>query len=60
MTALAEKYNPVIDESVADLISRASNARDLDPAKIRPRIAAALEKYLFCGEQTADKSDIKT
>jgi RNA polymerase sigma-70 factor (ECF subfamily) len=60
MTLLAEKYNPAIDESVADLRSRASNARSLDDADIRPRVAAALEKYLFCGGAEVDRSDIKT
>ena len=60
MSALAEKYSPVIDESVADLISRAANARDLDPAVIRPRVTAALEKYLFCGGSDAEKSEIKS
>ena len=60
MTALAEKYNPVIDESVADLISRAANARGLGPSAIRPRVAAALEKYLFCAGHNADKSEVKS
>ena len=59
MTALAEKYNPVIDESVADLISRAENSRDLDASAIRPRVAAALEKYLFCEGHSAEKSEVK-
>ena len=60
MTALAEKYNPVIDESVADLISRAANARGLAPSAIRPRVVSALEKYLFCAGHNADKSEVKS
>src|SRR5688572_19559067 len=60
MSSLAEKYNPVIDESVADLISRAANARGLEPTVVRPRVVAALDKYLFCGGQTVEKSDVKT
>ncbi|MEO7539918.1 MAG: sigma-70 family RNA polymerase sigma factor, partial [Pyrinomonadaceae bacterium] len=57
---LAEKYNPAIDECVADLRSRASNPRSLDDADIRPRVTAALDKYLFCGGTDIDRSDIKT
>lgn len=58
MTVLAEKFNPVIDESVADLLSRALNCRSLDDAAIRPRVTAALEKYLFVGGQNVEKSEV--
>ena len=60
MTSLAEKYNPVIDEAVAALISRADNARGLDAVAIRPRVEAALGKYLFCEGHNAEKSEVKS
>src|SRR3954468_21249472 len=59
MASLAEKHSSTIDESVASLISRASNSRGLDATAVRPRVVRALEKYLFSGKQKADRSEIR-
>jgi RNA polymerase sigma-70 factor (ECF subfamily) len=59
MALLAEKFSSTIDECLADLISRAENARLLGPDKIRPRLVAAVDKYLFADGKTVDKSEIK-
>src|SRR4051794_2005328 len=59
MAQLAEKFNSTIDQSVADLISRAENARLLEPGQIRPRVVAAVEKYLLADGGTVDKTEIK-
>jgi RNA polymerase sigma-70 factor, ECF subfamily len=59
MALLAEKFSSTIDECVADLISRAENARLLAPDAIRPRILAAVEKYLLADGKSIDKGEIK-
>ncbi len=60
MTLLADKYNSTVDESVADLMSRASESRSLDAAAVRPRIVAAINKYLLIGDNTVEKNDIRS
>lgn len=59
MAKPAEKYASTIDEAVAHLISRAENSRGLAASIVRPRIAAALEKYLFVEGSAADHTDIR-
>ena len=59
MAQLAEKFNSTIDQSVADLISRAENERSLEPGQIRPRVVAAVDKYLLADGETLDKAEIK-
>jgi RNA polymerase sigma-70 factor (ECF subfamily) len=59
MALLAEKFSSTIDECVADLISRAENARLLGPDKIRPRVVAVVDKYLLADGKTVEKSEIK-
>jgi len=59
MAQLAEKFNSTIDQSVADLISRAENARSLEPGQIRPRVVAAVEKYLLADGAAVEKAEIK-
>src|SRR3954470_24509756 len=54
-----EKYKGTVDEAVAQLISRADDARALTAADITPRITAALEKYLFVSDASPERSEIK-
>ena len=59
MAQLAEKFNSTIDECVADLVSRAENARSLSYEKVRPRVVVAVEKYLLADGKSVDKSEIQ-
>jgi RNA polymerase sigma-70 factor (ECF subfamily) len=59
MAKAAEKYASTIDEAVAHLVSRASNARGLGVDTIRQRVAAAIDKYLFVEGSAPEHSDIK-
>jgi len=59
MMSSAEKFRSVIEEACARLISRATNARGLVSADVSPRAAAALEKYLFRGDESPDKNDVR-
>jgi RNA polymerase sigma-70 factor (ECF subfamily) len=59
MAKAAEKYASTIDEAVAHLISRAQNVRGLGSDIVRPRVAAALDKYLFVEGSSPERSDIK-
>jgi RNA polymerase sigma-70 factor (ECF subfamily) len=59
MAKAAEKYASTIDEAVAHLISRAANARGLGAEVVRPRVAAALDKYLLVDGSSADHADIR-
>jgi len=56
----AEKYQNTIDEAIARLISRAENSRELETADLQPRIASALEKYLFLDNEAASFADVKS
>ena len=46
MGQLSDKHTATIDDAVARLISRAENARGLDPVVVGKRVRAAVEKYL--------------
>jgi RNA polymerase sigma-70 factor, ECF subfamily len=58
MSRPAEKYRKTIDEAVAHLVSRAENARGLAADEVKPRVAAALEKYLFVGEGSPEHVEV--
>src|SRR4051794_1326834 len=57
MAQLAEKFSSTIDECVAGLLSRAENSRSITAEQVRPRVAAAIEKYL--GSLSVDKAEIR-
>ena len=59
MAKTAEKYASTIDEAVAHLISRATNSRGLAADVVSPRVAAALQKYLFVEGSSVDHNDIR-
>ncbi|HEY2848157.1 MAG TPA: sigma-70 family RNA polymerase sigma factor [Pyrinomonadaceae bacterium] len=59
MTKATEKFASTIDEAVAHLLSRAENSRGLETSIVRPRIAAALDKYLLVEGFSADHADIR-
>jgi RNA polymerase sigma-70 factor (ECF subfamily) len=58
MTQAAEKHSSAIDEAVSRLISRAGDARGLGSAEIRPRVDAALGKYLLKENENAERREI--
>ena len=60
MSHLPEKFNSTIDEAVVHLISRADDARSLNLKDLRPRVAAAVEKYLLAGGNSPEHADIVT
>ncbi len=59
MSPAAEKYKSTIDEAIEHLVSRAANARQLSSDDIRPRVASALDKYIFRENASAEHNDIK-
>jgi RNA polymerase sigma-70 factor (ECF subfamily) len=59
MAAATQKFASTIDEAVAHLVSRAGNARGLTADDIKPRVEAALQKYLFVGDAPAEHADVK-
>ena len=59
MSQRLEKYTSTIDTAVAQMLSRAANSRGLEAGSVRPRIAAAIEKYLFVDGSSPDHADIK-
>jgi len=59
MEKAAEKYASTIEGAVAHLISRAANARGLGADLVRPRVSAALNKYLFVEGSSVEHSEIK-
>ncbi len=59
MAKPAEKYASTIDEAVARLLSRADNARGLSADVVTPRVAAALNKYLFVEGSSPQRADIR-
>ena len=59
MAASQEKFASTIDEAVAHLISRAENSRGLNGDAVRPRIDAALQKYLFVGGASPEHPEVK-
>jgi len=58
MTQAAEKHSSAIDEAVSRLISRAENARGLTANDIRPRVNAALRKYVLSENENAERRDV--
>src|SRR5512141_1267491 len=58
--SLTGKHADTIDEAIARLISRAENARALEIADLRPRVQAAVEKYLFRGDAGASSGDVSS
>ncbi|MGI8788672.1 MAG: RNA polymerase sigma factor [Pyrinomonadaceae bacterium] len=54
-----EKHNQTIEESAARLISRATDSRGLQTADLQPRIASALNKYLFQTNENASSAEVK-
>jgi RNA polymerase sigma-70 factor, ECF subfamily len=46
MNSLAEKHSSTVDEAIAQLLSRCTVDRGLAIDDLRPRISAAIEKYL--------------
>lgn len=60
MPVIAEKHQNTIDESVARLLSRASDSRRLELADLRPRVSVALEKYLFRDNENSSNAEIQT
>lgn len=59
MKPLAQKHISTIDESVAALLSRATNSRALDPAVVRSRVERILEKYVFSHTPNAGRVEIR-
>ncbi len=59
MIVLNEKYKLTIDESVARLISRAENSRNLNALDIRERIMKSIEKYVLRDNENAGQGEIK-
>src|SRR5215217_4010019 len=59
MTSLTERHNSTVEESIAALLSRASNSWGLSPEAVRPRIEKALSKYLFAHQPSVDRPDIR-
>lgn len=60
MSGLPANIEITVDEAVKRLISRTSNARGLTSEILKPRILAALEKYLFKSEPNADKNAVRS
>jgi RNA polymerase sigma-70 factor (ECF subfamily) len=58
MSSAAEKHAKSIDEAIKRLVARASNARGISDQELRPRVDAALEKYLFKADPTAEHKDV--
>lgn len=59
MSPVADKYQQTIAEAVEHLISRAENARGMNADNLRPRVDAALEKYLFSADASPEHAEIK-
>lgn len=59
MTQPAEKHAKTIDESIAHLLSRAEDPRGIEALDMRPRVSAAIEKYLLRDNADAAHNEIK-
>jgi RNA polymerase sigma-70 factor (ECF subfamily) len=55
----AAKNRKTIDDAVAHLVARAGDARGLSVDDVRPRVANALDKYLFRSQPGADHLEIR-
>jgi RNA polymerase sigma-70 factor len=60
MSSSHEKFSNEIDEAVERLVARASNARGLNGEILRPRINAALDKYVFRDDPDAGRNSLRT
>lgn len=58
MLQLAEKHKNMVDESVARLLARAVDPRQLSLDKVTPRIILTLNKYLFKDIPEASNAEI--
>ena len=59
MSLPSEKHQNTIDEAVVRLLSRAADSRRLELADLRPRVFAALDKYVFKIDKNASSAEIK-
>ncbi len=59
MQPAAEKYAETIKSSVAFLIARALDAREMSAADVVPRVSGAVEKYLLAHEPAPQHADVK-
>ena len=59
MAQLAKKHDAAVDECVAGLLARAEKSRDVTPAEVRPRVVAAIEKYLLSDGNDAERAEIR-
>lgn len=59
MSTAAEKHRTAVDESIARLLARAANARQLSADDVRPRVEAALGKYLFKDNENPSAAEVK-
>ncbi len=59
MSPVADKYQQTIAEAVEHLISRAENPRGVTTENLRPRVDAALAKYLFAADASPEHGEIK-
>lgn len=59
MVSITEKHHKTIEESVAQLISRAANSRGLSSSEVFKRVAAAVEKYVLRDDEKASNAEIK-
>lgn len=58
MAQVSEQHSTTIGEAAKRLIARAENSRGLALENVVPRIASALEKYLFKDDPNAEHSDV--
>lgn len=58
-SAAVEKYRIQIDEAIARLVSRASDARRLEIADLRARVDKSIEKYVLRDDENATAHEIK-
>ena len=59
MSPVPEKFVSTIEESIVHLVSRAANKRGLDANELRPRVMAAVEKYLLRHNENAQAIEVK-
>ena len=59
MISAAEKHIKIVEESVAQIISRAENSRGLQVSDLSVRVVKSLEKYLLRDNENVSSSEIK-
>ncbi|MEO5860324.1 MAG: sigma-70 family RNA polymerase sigma factor [Pyrinomonadaceae bacterium] len=60
MTQAAEKHSSAIDDGVSRLLSRAADTRGLQADDLRPRVEAALGKYLLKEDVNVERHAVST